>query len=239
MPRIHPTSPRDEAMADLVLLSAARDDSLDDAVATFCATWGETPADVEAEVEEGAAPWHGMRAFDEHALEVGRTPVRTHESRIRKETHMRAIALLAAAALATAPSVASAQSVRGLLNTIDNSRISVGSGLCTYTRGLQALLCQASRVSAAASQVDDLRRQREYQRDVHASRMREEMDREQRVASALDRACRAGDRESCGRSYDGADRAVVSALLDACQAGDERSCRRAEDVRGGREYASR
>ena len=65
------TSPRDEAMADLVLLSAARHDSLDDAVAAFCATWGAAPWDVDAEVEEGAAPWHEMRAFDEHALEVG------------------------------------------------------------------------------------------------------------------------------------------------------------------------
>ena len=71
MPRIHVPSQRDEAMADLILLSAARDDGLDAAVAAFRATYGEPLADVEEEIRIGAAPWHEMQAFEAHAQMVG------------------------------------------------------------------------------------------------------------------------------------------------------------------------
>ncbi len=134
-------------------------------------------------------------------------------------------ALAIVAAGAAAPNVASAQGLDTALNILGAGG-SFGSGRCTYVRGtIATLACQAGRVSQTARMV------RNRQRLDQVQRSSDERFRSLRLSTALQKACRAGDRRSCDRAGTNGSpgMTVMHALREACLAGDRDSCERTRD----------
>lgn len=134
------------------------------------------------------------------------------------------------------PAAASAQGINldrvlGVLGGVT----AYGYDSCGYVNGgLQSASCQANR---AFNVVNTLR-----QNDQSARyRQQERFNRRTQQLNALQRACQAGDAESCARSggTDGKQMEVARALMDACTAGDRRSCDRAEAMMSERNVAQR
>lgn len=110
-----------------------------------------------------------------------------------------------------------------------------GYNSCSYVSGgLQSASCQANR---AITVVNTLRQSEQNAR----YRQQERFNRRTQQLNALQRACQAGDAESCARSggTDGRQMEVARALMDACTSGDRRSCQRAEAMMDERNFASR
>jgi len=143
---------------------------------------------------------------------------------------------------------ASAQSLGQILGSIGggeqrspNGFIVAGGGYygSTTCYGNGAL----SQVACRLQQLEQMKRDREYQRQVRAQEQRQQFDQRARQIEALQRACQAGDSYSCQRSggSDPRSMSIARALMDACQAGDQDSCQRSRQMLdGGRtEYAYR
>lgn len=110
-----------------------------------------------------------------------------------------------------------------------------GYNSCSYVSGgLQSASCQANR---AITVVNTLRQSEQNAR----YRQQERFNRRTQQLNAFQRACQAGDAESCARSggTDGKQMEVARALMDACTSGDRRSCQRAEAMMDERNFASR
>lgn len=139
--------------------------------------------------------------------------------------HKIVLALAAMLVAAVTPSTASAQSLEQILGVI-SAGSAYGYDSCSYvSRGASKLFCQANRAANVANTVRNVVQQQSY-------RKREEFNRRQQQLSALQRACQAGDQQSCSRSggANAKQMEVARALMDACTAGDKPSCRRAENM---------
>lgn len=131
-------------------------------------------------------------------------------------------AMLVAVTLAVVPSAVSAQTLDRILGLVTGAT-AYGYNSCSYVNGgLQSASCQANRALNVVSTI------RQSERNAQ-SRQREQFDRRARQLEALQRACKAGDDQSCARSGggDGNQMQVARALMDACTAGDRSSCQRA------------
>lgn len=149
---------------------------------------------------------------------------------------MRKIALIVLAALtAIIPSAASAQKIDlGQILGVVSVGTSLGYNSCSYVRGSAGkAFCQVNRVANAANTVNNV-----VQRDRY--RKQQQFNQRQQQLTALQRACQAGDSESCARSggADSKQMTVARALMDACTAGDKRSCQRAEAMMDERNVSS-
>lgn len=146
------------------------------------------------------------------------------------------VIMLCSLAAALVPSLASAQTLDRVIGLL-NGATAYGYNSCSYVNGgLQSASCQANR---AINVVNTLRQSEQNAR----YRQQERFNRRTQQLTALQRACQAGDQESCSRSggTDGKQMEIARALMDACSAGDKRSCTRASaimdernDDRGGR-----
>ena len=134
-------------------------------------------------------------------------------------------ALVAAVLAAAVPTAAQAQGVNldRVLGVLGGAT-AYGYNSCSYVNGgLQQASCQANR---AVNVVNTLRQNEQAAR----YRQQERFQRRTQQLNALQRACQAGDAESCARSggTDGKQMEVARALMEACTAGDRRSCQRAD-----------
>lgn len=135
------------------------------------------------------------------------------------------LAIVALVVTTLTPSVASAQSLQDILGVVQAGS-AYGYNSCSYvTSGFGKVACQANRASTVASTLVEIKRRRDYER-------RAEFDRRTQQLTALQRACQAGDQQSCLRSggSDPRQMEVARALMDACTAGDRSSCARAESM---------
>lgn len=131
-------------------------------------------------------------------------------------------AIIAAFAM---PAAANAQSLDQVLGVISGGS-SLGYNSCSYVRDDTAkTFCQINRAARLANDTS---------RAVQRPRAGEWQDRNDQVQQlrALQRACKAGDQNSCSRSggttkeqHD-----IAIALMEACRAGDRYSCRRMERI---------
>jgi len=139
---------------------------------------------------------------------------------------MRKIVILLCSLAATlVPAAASAQTLDRVLGLLGGAT-AYGYNSCSYVSGgLQSASCQANR---ALNVVSTLRQSEQNAR----YRQQERFNRRTQQLTALQRACQAGDTESCARSggTDGKQMEVARALMDACTSGDKRSCSRAESM---------
>lgn len=143
------------------------------------------------------------------------------------------VVLLAALAATLVSAPAAAQTLDRVLGAV-SGLTAYGYNSCSYVRGsLGNASCQANR----AVNVFDRLRQSEQRAD---QRRRQEFDRRTRQLTALQRACKAGDQQSCARSggADGQQMEIARALMEACTSGDRSSCRRAEAMMDERNVAS-
>ena len=129
------------------------------------------------------------------------------------------------------PTAASAQSLNNIVGLLTTGRniSNTASYRCNSSKGIGNILCQAQRLQSIDRQID-------YQRRNAVNRQRQEQLRQQRIAKALDKACKAGDQESCSRagSIDYPQQTKLQqALAEACNAGDDTSCNRL--ARGSRQ----
>lgn len=140
---------------------------------------------------------------------------------------MHKIALLAAfIALSAIPGAAQAQSLGNVLRAVTGIGYQSSNG-CIYQNGINQVMCQANRASNVLNSVERMQQQRNYERQQQMYRARQEINDAARVAQALEQACKAGDRDSCGRATLSTNESkILSALVNACTAGDERSCTR-------------
>lgn len=132
------------------------------------------------------------------------------------------VIMLCSLAAALVPSLASAQTLDRVIGLL-NGATAYGYDSCGYVNGgLQSASCQANR---AIGVVNTLRQSEQNAR----YRQQERFNRRTQQLTALQRACQAGDQESCARSggADGKQMEIARALMDACTAGDKRSCARA------------
>jgi hypothetical protein len=144
-----------------------------------------------------------------------------------------AFAATLVAAVAPMPAQAQSRTLERVLGLVTGAS-AYGYNSCSYVNGgIQNVSCQANR---ALNVVNTLR-----QSEQNANyRQREQFDRRTRQLDALQRACKAGDEQSCARSggTDERQMTVARALMDACSAGDKASCRRAESMMDERNMAS-
>ena len=143
------------------------------------------------------------------------------------------VVLLAALAATLVSAPATAQTLDRVLGVV-SGLTAYGYHSCSYVRGgLGNASCQANR----AVNVFDRLRQSEQRAD---QRRRQEFDRRTRQLTALQRACKAGDEQSCARSggADGRQMEIARALMEACTSGDRSSCRRAEAMMDERNVAA-
>ena len=132
------------------------------------------------------------------------------------------VILLCSLAALLAPTVASAQLLDRALGLI-NGVSAYGYDSCSYVDGgLRSAACQINRATNVANTLRQSEQNARY-------RQQERFNRRTSQLQALQRACQAGDQESCSRSggTDGKQMEVARALMDACTAGDKRSCSRA------------
>lgn len=133
-------------------------------------------------------------------------------------------ALMACLVAIVSPSTAQAQSLEDVLGAV-----SVGTQLgfnpCSFTRGSSRTFCQVNRAANVANTLVQIDQNRRFRRNNELNRRTQQLD-------ALQRACQAGDEESCMRSGGGSQQQmqIARALIDACNAGDRASCRRARDM---------
>jgi hypothetical protein len=121
------------------------------------------------------------------------------------------------------PTTASAQLLDQALGLL-SAGTAYGYNSCSYVnRGLQSAACQANRAVNVVSTLRQTQMNVDYRR-------RQQFDRRTQQLDALQRACKAGDEQSCARSggADSNQMTVARALMDACTAGDRSSCGRAE-----------
>jgi hypothetical protein len=135
------------------------------------------------------------------------------------------IVLVAAASLGFA-APAAAQNLGQILGTITGLSNTARYSGCSYQTGVYAATCQLDRVRQIGNQISDQRRTARANQDLNQARV---LNRN----AALQRACEAGDQESCSRSHPVSARAerIASALMEACRSGDDRSCERADAIR--------
>lgn len=139
---------------------------------------------------------------------------------------MRKIAFFLAMLVATAfavPAQAQGVNLDRVLGVLGGAT-AYGYNSCSYVNGgVQQASCQANR---ALNVVNTLRQNEQAAR----YRQQERFQRRTQQLSALQRACQAGDTESCARSggTDGRQMEIARALMEACTAGDRRSCARAD-----------
>jgi hypothetical protein len=159
------------------------------------------------------------------------------ESRQREEKDMRSITksiVLLALSISAAllPTTASAQILDRALGIL-SAGTAYGYNSCSYVGGgVQSAACQANRAFTALNSV----RQGDFNTDY---RRQQKFHKRTQQLDALQRACQAGDRESCSRSggSDPQQMTIARALNDACIAGDKSSCRRAESIMDERNIA--
>jgi hypothetical protein len=152
------------------------------------------------------------------------------ESRQREEKDMRRfINSLVVAALGVAaaimPTTASAQTLDRILGVV-SAGTAFGWNSCSYVQGgLQSAACQANRAVNAVNTLRQSQLNNDWRRSQRYQQRAQQLD-------AMQRACRAGDQESCARSggTDPRTMEIARALNDACHAGDRRSCRRADKI---------
>lgn len=121
------------------------------------------------------------------------------------------------------PNAASAQSLDRILGLVTGAS-AYGYDSCAYVnRGLGQAACQTNRALNVINTV----RQNEYNAQY---RQRERFNRRAEQVAALQRACQAGDEQSCARSggTDPRTMTIARELMNACTAGDKASCRRAD-----------
>lgn len=144
------------------------------------------------------------------------------------------IIALAATLVATfAPTAASAQSLQDILGVVQ-AGTAYGYNSCSYvTGGVGKVACQANRAVTVANTLADIKRRRDYQRS-------DDFNKRTRQLEALQRACKAGDSQSCARSGGASPQQmeVARALMDACTSGDRASCARAEGMMDERNVSS-
>lgn len=128
---------------------------------------------------------------------------------------------------------ASAQSLTDILGLVGGEQRS-SNGFILPNGGYSSSNCYGTSTLAKAAcrvdQVQRIRRDAEYRRQQDGYRHRQQFDQRARQIEALQRACKAGDVQSCRRSGGADERSmtIARALMDACQAGDRDSCRRSE-----------
>lgn len=140
---------------------------------------------------------------------------------------MRNLTILLGACIATAaiPSAAHAQSLDQVLRTVTGTA-TFGYDRCAYVRkGAAKTLCRVDQVSTMANRA---------RVDRHVQNQRHWLERNDQNAQlqALQRACKAGDRQSCARTGGTSKEQmeIASALMAACRAGDDISCRRIDTI---------
>lgn len=147
---------------------------------------------------------------------------------------MRKIVLVLSAFVASLAAIpAQGQTLDRILGLVTGAS-AYGYNSCSYVNGgFGQASCQANRALNVVSTVRQAEQNAQYRR-------REQFDRRTRQLDALQRACKAGDEQSCARSGGGDERQmnVARALMDACTAGDKSSCRRAEGMMDERNIAS-
>lgn len=143
------------------------------------------------------------------------------------------IVLSALCVMGTAiPAAASAQTLDRILGLV-SAGTAYGYNSCSYVQGgLQSASCQANRAVNVVSIL------RQTQQNADWRRQQKFQQRSQQI-DALQRACRAGDEESCARSggTDPRQMQVARALNEACIAGDRASCSRAASIMDERNVA--
>lgn len=135
------------------------------------------------------------------------------------------LSILAAFVSFVAPSAATAQSIQDIIGVAQIGS-QLGFNPCSFTnQGSQRTFCQINRAANVANVVSQMDQRRRYRRS-------QEFNERTRQLEALQRACRAGDEQSCDRSggNNPQQMQIARALMDACNAGDRNSCRRAEDM---------
>jgi len=128
-------------------------------------------------------------------------------------------------AAAMLPASASAQSLDQILGVV-SAGSAFGYNSCSYVRsGFGKVSCQANRASNVA------RTLRSVQQRSNSS-LRQSFDSRNRQIVALQRACKAGDQQSCARSggTDPRGMTIARELMNACTAGDKPSCSRAKSM---------
>lgn len=134
---------------------------------------------------------------------------------------------------AAIPATASAQSLDQILGVVQ-AGTAYGWNSCSYVNGgLQSALCQTNRAVNVANTLRQVQQNSDWRRQQRFQQRSQQLD-------ALQRACRAGDEQSCARSggTDPQQMQIARALNDACIAGDKASCRRAEAIMSERNVST-